>query len=133
MDPDCIFCRIVDGEIPSKSFYETDTVFAFMDIAPLSPGHCLVIPREHGVRLDQISDRGLSEILLTLKRIARSLDILDYNILQNNGSIAHQQVMHVHFHLIPKPNHEAGLGLNWKSDTSINQDEAFEKLKLDLN
>lgn len=133
MDPECIFCKIVNGEIPSKSFYETDTIFAFMDIAPLSPGHCLVIPKEHSSKLHQISDIGLSEILVTLKRIAQSLNIENYNILQNNGKIAHQEVMHVHFHLIPKPSHETGLELYWNSDDTLDQDVAFEKLKIDLN
>ena len=92
-----------------------------------------MIPKEHSSKLHQISDIGLSEILLTLKRIAQSLKIENDNILQNNGKIAHQEVMHVHFHLIPKPSHETGLELYWNSDDSLDQDVAFEKLKIDLN
>ncbi|KAF7550106.1 hypothetical protein G7Z17_g5954 [Cylindrodendrum hubeiense] len=109
----CIFCKIIKGEIPSMKLFENDTVFAFLDIGPLSKGHSLVIPKYHGAKLADIPDDQLTDILPTLKKLITATGATDYNILQNNGTIAHQQVHHVHFHMIPKPNETEGLGINW--------------------
>ncbi|KAL6898735.1 HIT family protein 1 [Trichoderma evansii] len=109
----CIFCRIIKGEIPSFKLFESDKTLAFLDVGPLSKGHALVIPKFHGAKLADIPDDQLSEILPTLKKLAIASGATDYNILQNNGTIAHQQVHHVHFHMIPKPNETEGLGILW--------------------
>ncbi|PNS17907.1 hypothetical protein CAC42_3866 [Sphaceloma murrayae] len=93
--------------------FESDKTFAFLDINPLSYGHALVIPKHHGAKLTDIPDDGLSEILSVGKRIAKASGAENYNILQNNGRLAHQMVDHVHFHFIPKPNEEEGLGVGW--------------------
>ncbi|UKZ76058.1 hypothetical protein TrVFT333_003754 [Trichoderma virens FT-333] len=111
----CIFCRIIKGEIPSMKLFESDKTLAFLDIGPLSKGHALVIPKFHGAKLADIPDDQLSEILPTLKKLATATGATDYNILQNNGTIAHQDVHHVHFHMIPKPNETEGLGITWPS------------------
>lgn len=91
-----------------------------MDIGPTAPGHALVIPKYHGAKLHNIPDEHLAEILPIAKRIAIALDLnIDspegegYNVLQNNGRIAHQMVDHVHFHLIPKRDTESGLIVGW--------------------
>ncbi|PLB34552.1 HIT family protein [Aspergillus candidus] len=120
----CIFCRIIKGEIPSFKLFESDKVFAFLDIQPLSRGHALVIPKFHGAKLTDIPDEDLQEILPVAKRIAKATGAEDYNILQNNGRIAHQVVDHVHFHMIPKPNEPEGLGVGWPS-----QPTDMDKLK----
>ncbi|KAI9833836.1 MAG: Adenosine 5'-monophosphoramidase [Phylliscum demangeonii] len=109
----CIFCKIIRGDIPSFKLLETDRVFAFLDIQPLSRGHALVIPKHHGAKLTDIPDDQLQEILPVTKRIARAVGAVDYNVLQNNGRIAHQVVDHVHFHMIPKPTEHEGLGIAW--------------------
>ncbi|KAG9243863.1 HIT-like domain-containing protein [Calycina marina] len=109
----CIFCKIIKGEIPSFKLFESDKVFAFLDIQPLSKGHALVVPKFHGEKLADIPDDQLSEILPIVKRVVKATDAVDYNILQNNGRIAHQEVDHVHFHIIPKPNKEEGLSVSW--------------------
>ncbi|KAL7932381.1 HIT-like domain-containing protein [Trichoderma chlorosporum] len=111
----CIFCRIIKGEIPSMKLFESDKTLAFLDIGPLSKGHALVIPKYHGAKLADIPDDQLSEILPTLKKLVTATGATDYNILQNNGTIAHQEVHHVHFHMIPKPNETEGLGISWPS------------------
>ncbi|KAF2085314.1 HIT-like protein [Saccharata proteae CBS 121410] len=109
----CIFCKIIKGEIPSMKIFESDKVFAFLDIGPLSQGHSLIIPKHHGAKLTDIPDDQLTEILPVAKRIAKAVGCSDYNILQNNGRIAHQVVDHVHFHMIPKPNESEGLTVGW--------------------
>ncbi|KAF4591480.1 Hit family protein 1 [Ophiocordyceps camponoti-floridani] len=109
----CIFCRIIKGEIPCLKLFESDKTLAFLDIGPLSKGHALVIPKYHGRKLADIPDENLTEVLPVLKKIVKASGANDYNILQNNGSLAHQQVDHVHFHMIPKPNEKEGLGIHW--------------------
>ncbi|GAB0131848.1 hypothetical protein EsDP_00000305 [Epichloe bromicola] len=113
----CTFCRIIKGEIPCMKLFESEKTLAFLDIGPLSKGHALVIPKYHGAKLADIPDDQLSEILPTLKKLVNATGATDYNILQNNGTIAHQQVHHVHFHMIPKPNDSEGLGIKWPSQT----------------
>ncbi|KAI0880435.1 HIT domain-containing protein [Annulohypoxylon maeteangense] len=109
----CIFCKIIKGEIPCFKLFESDKTLAFLDINPLSKGHALVIPKFHGAKLTDIPDEQLSEILPVVKKLATATGAVDFNILQNNGRIAHQVVDHVHFHMIPKPNEAEGLGVGW--------------------
>ncbi|KZZ97044.1 hit family protein 1 [Ascosphaera apis ARSEF 7405] len=109
----CIFCKIIKGEIPSLKLFENSKVFAFLDIQPLSKGHALVIPKFHGEKLTDIPDEDLAELLPAAKKLALAFGLPDFNILQNNGEIAHQVVKHVHVHMIPKPNEKEGLIVGW--------------------
>jgi len=113
-----IFDKILSGEIPSYKVYEDDHVFAFLDIGPLSEGHTLVIPKERKAHLHQLSDDAAAAVGRALPRICRavlrSTGATAYNVLQNNGSDAHQVVMHVHFHVIPKFGAQ-GLGIGWNA------------------
>lgn len=122
-----IFAKIIAGTIPSHKVYEDEHVLAFLDIGPLSRGHTLVIPKEPAVTLDELSDEAAAALGRVLPRICRAVKKVTgcagYNVLQNNGSIAHQVVMHVHFHIIPKPNEVEGLGIGWPTK-AIAQDEA---------
>ncbi|ROT37912.1 hit family protein [Sodiomyces alkalinus F11] len=120
----CLFCRIVKGEIPCFKLFESDKTLAFLDINPLSRGHALVIPKHHGAKLADIPDDQLTEILPVVKKLVQATGATDYNLLQNNGRIAHQVVDHVHFHMIPKPNESEGLGIGWPQ-----QQTDMEKLK----
>lgn len=114
---DTVFTKIINGEIPSHRLYEDDHVFAFLDINPLAEGHALVIPKEPAETLDKLSDDAAAAIGRVLPRLCRALAEATacehYNVLQNNGKPAHQEVMHVHFHIIPKPSQQAGLGIGW--------------------
>jgi histidine triad (HIT) family protein len=96
--------------------YEDDHVLAFLDAGPLSPGHTLVIPKEPAVTLDQLGDEAAAAVGRVLPRLCRAVvkatGATDYNVLQNNGRSAHQAVMHVHFHIIPRVG-ERGLGIDW--------------------
>ncbi|KAI2635585.1 HIT domain-containing protein [Hypomontagnella submonticulosa] len=109
----CIFCKIIKGDIPCFKLFESEKTLAFLDIGPLSKGHALVIPKFHGEKLTDIPDDHLSEILPVAKKLVTATGAVDYNILQNNGRLAHQEVDHVHFHMIPKPNEEQGLVVGW--------------------
>ena len=113
-----IFKKILSGEIPSHKVYEDEHVFAFLDIGPLSTGHTLVIPREPAETLDQLSDDAAAAIGRALPRLCRAVmaatGATAYNVLQNNGPMAHQAVFHVHFHIIPKHADGSGLGIEWQ-------------------
>lgn len=120
-----IFDKILSGDIPSYKVYEDDHVLAFLDIGPLSEGHTLVIPKERRAFLHQLSDEASAAIGRVLPRLCRAVmratGATDYNILQNNGSKAHQVVMHVHFHIIPKFGGE-GLGILWPAGRLADSD-----------
>eukprot|EP00128_Syssomonas_multiformis_P010252 Colp12_sorted_trinity150504_noHs@21885 len=133
MSASCIFCKIVQGAIPSHKVYETAKVLCFLDINPLSDGHALVIPKQHGAKLHDIDDEHLAEVMPAARKVAVALGLENYNILQNNGRIAHQEVDHVHFHVIPKPNHEEGLGVRWPAKpTPANIKEIAEAARAKL-
>jgi histidine triad (HIT) family protein len=111
-----IFDRILAGEIPCYRVYEDDHVLAFLDIAPLSDGHVLVVPKERKACLHELSDDAAAALGRVLPRLCRAVvaatGATAYNVLQNNGASAHQAVMHVHFHIIPKTGAK-GLGVGW--------------------
>lgn len=123
---DTIFSKILRGDIPSHKVYEDDLVFAFLDIGPLSFGHTLVIPKEEAATLDQLSEESAAALGRVLPRLCRALKAVtgteQFNVLQNNGPMAHQAVFHVHFHIIPKPSVDQGLGIEWRS-TKLDQSE----------
>ena len=112
-----IFGSIIAGSIPCHKVYEDAQVLAFLDIAPLSRGHTLVIPKEAAATLDQLSDESAAALGRVLPRICRAVmavtGVTEYNVLENNGAGAHQVVAHVHFHIIPKPDSGAGLSIKW--------------------
>jgi histidine triad (HIT) family protein len=119
---DTIFTRIISGAIPCHRVYEDALVFAFLDIGPLSDGHTLVIPKEPAPTIDRLSDDSAAAIGRALPRICRGVLLATgapaLNILQNNGAEAHQEVPHVHFHVIPRfpdrASGASGLGILWK-------------------
>ncbi len=103
---DCIFCKIIKGEIPSFKVYEDEKVFAFEDISPISEGHTLIIPKKHTQDLWEIPAEDLAAVQLASKKIIQAIkDALNPTgvaCLQLNGSGANQVVMHYHLHLIPR-------------------------------
>lgn len=132
-----IFDKIIAGEIPCHKVYEDAQVLAFLDINPLSAGHTLVVPKERKAHLHQLSDEAGAALGRVLPKICRAVmhatGTTAYNVLQNNGASAHQAVMHVHFHIIPKFAGQ-GLGLGWsagKLDSKITA-EMLAKIKAKL-
>ncbi|KAG2127009.1 HIT-like domain-containing protein [Suillus cothurnatus] len=117
----CIFCKIIKGEIPSFKLIETELSYSFLDIGPLSKGHALIIPKDHAAKLHELPDEYLADVMPIAKKIATAQGLENYNILQNNGRIAHQVVDHVHFHVIPKPDasDEEGLVIGWPAKSDV--------------
>ena len=123
---DTIFGKIIAGQIPCHKAYEDEHVLAFLDINPLTRGHTLVVPKEPAETLDQLSDESAAALGRVLPRICRAViaatGVSQYNVLENNGTSAHQAVFHVHFHIIPKPNSAEGLGIGWPARTLDSKD-----------
>jgi histidine triad (HIT) family protein len=114
---DSIFSKIIRGEIPAQRIYEDDGVIAIMDINPLAEGHCLVVPKEPAETIADLSDESAAAVGRVLPRIVRAVrkvtGVDACHVLQNNGADAGQEVLHVHFHVIPKPG-GGGLGTRWE-------------------
>ena len=128
-----VFARILKGEIPCHRIHEDDHVLAFLDVGPLSTGHVLVIPKEEKVHLHELSADASAAIGRVLPMLCRAVmeatGATAYNVLQNNGSLAHQAVMHVHFHVIPKFEDGSGLGLVWNAGTLDDGEELAERIR----
>ncbi len=105
-DSDCIFCKIVAGDLPCARVYEDDDVLAFMDIGPIIKGHTLVIPKAHVDPLTNVPDELLTRLILVVRKVAgaqmKGLDAAGINVTQANGAVAGQVVPHLHFHVIPR-------------------------------
>lgn len=101
---DCLFCKIINGEIPSNKVYEDETVFAFRDIAPQAPTHILIIPKEHiksAAEIDESNSAVVAHIFEVAAKIAKQEGLDDgFRIVNNCGDIAGQTVKHLHFHLM---------------------------------
>ena len=107
---DCIFCKIIKGDIPSYKIYEDEYTFAFLDIAKDVDGHTLVIPRKHVVNVLDCDEETLNHVMNTVKKICNHyVDNCGYegcNILNATGIAAQQSVMHLHFHIIPRKHND---------------------------
>lgn len=104
----CLFCSIIAGEIPSHKVYEDENVFAFLDIGPVSEGHTLVIPKTHAVNLAEgtveAAEASMRVIYAIAPAILRAVGADGYNLGMNHGESAGQDVMHTHFHIMPRQN-----------------------------
>ncbi len=113
---DCIFCKIANGEIPTNTIYEDEDFRAILDMGPAAKGHALLLPKEHADNLFELPDEIAQKALVTAKKIGKKLvDKLGadgLNIVQNNGEIAGQTVMHFHIHIIPRYKSD-GQKINW--------------------
>ncbi|MFC7249000.1 HIT family protein [Halomicroarcula sp. GCM10025324] len=109
---DCIFCKIVDGDIPSRTVYEDDDVLAFLDANPLAPGHTLVIPKAHHERLNDLPADIGSNVFAALHDLTPAVeDAVDApasTVAFNNGEAAGQEVPHVHGHIVPRFESDGG-------------------------
>ena len=112
----CIFCKIANGEIPSKTLYEDEKFRVILDLGPASKGHALILPKAHAANIYELPDETAGKAMILAKhmatRIKDALHCDGFNIVQNNGEIAGQTVNHFHLHLIPRYEGD-GLNLNW--------------------
>lgn len=103
---DCIFCKIIKGELPSTKVYEDDDILAFLDINPVNPGHTLVIPKEHYEDFSSTPNEILSKMMLIIDKVSKAmmegLNVSGFNLSLNNGKAAGQIVPHTHFHIMPR-------------------------------
>jgi histidine triad (HIT) family protein len=115
-DPNCIFCKIVAGTIPSFKLYEDAATLAFLDINPGNPGHALVIPKAHAANLYASDDKDLAAVMVTVRKVATAIEMTvkpdGLNLLQANGPGAAQSVFHFHMHILPRRNGDE-LKMNW--------------------
>ncbi len=134
---DCLFCKIIAGEIPNTKVYEDENTYAFMDITPVIPGHVLMVPKEHSRNIFDASDEVLSKIAPVLKKISRAVKDATgsdgINVHENNEPASGQVVFHLHFHIIPRFEND-GLkmwhGREYSSPAEMS--ELAEKIKKEL-
>ena len=112
----CIFCRLVAGEIPSARVYEDDLVIAFMDIAQVNPGHVLIATKRHATNLFEITPEEAAAVMQIAQKMAEAVRIAfdppGLTLLQANGKEGEQTVFHFHLHVLPRHAND-GVGLNW--------------------
>ncbi len=105
-DKECIFCKIANGDIPSKELYEDDEFKVILDLGPATRGHALILPKNHYANLYELPDGEASKVMLLAKKMAgqmtKKLGCDGFNLVQNNGQAAGQTVFHFHLHLIPR-------------------------------
>jgi histidine triad (HIT) family protein len=102
----CIFCKIVRGEIPAAKIYEDEHTLAFLDINPATEYHTLIIPKKHYVNMFDIPETEAAHIMRTIKKVIalyeKKLNMTDVNVVNNSGKKAHQEVFHLHYHIVPR-------------------------------
>ncbi len=136
-DADCIFCKIIAGDIPAVKLLDNDFALAFMDIGPVAPGHALLIPKYHCESIGDLPAEVAAEVLKHLPELVsavrRATQAEGVNVLQNNGRVAGQLVPHVHFHIIPRLPGDA-FHFNWPAGKypEGKLDELAEKIRLEL-
>lgn len=128
---DCVFCKIIKGEIPCDKVYEDNQVIAFLDISPVNPGHTLVIPKKHYETIIDVPTKILHKTIDVAQKVAKALVVTPdggVNVFQNNKPAAGQLVPHIHFHLIPRHSGD-GHTFTWKEQgyESDAQKEEYRK------
>lgn len=127
-DPNCIFCKIANGEIPSKAIYEDNGFKVILDLGPATKGHALILPKEHAANLFELPDETASKVLVLAKKLGaqmkENLKADGMNLVQNNGEVAGQTVHHFHMHLIPRYEND-GQKILWNPG-EMTQDELEE-------
>ncbi|MBO0961339.1 HIT family protein [Neobacillus sp. MM2021_6] len=133
---DCIFCKIVNGEIPAAKVFENEHVVAFMDISQVTKGHTLVIPKIHKENIYELTPEIARNIYEVVPSIATALkkefEPAAMNTINNNGELAGQTVFHFHVHLIPRYGKGDGLGVVWKSNQSDYTPQLLQEMAVNI-
>lgn len=129
---DCIFCKIVNGEIPCSKVFENEHVLAFLDISQVTKGHTLVIPKIHQENIYDLTPEVARNLFEVVPKIANAIkkefDPVGLNILNNNGEKAGQSVFHYHLHLLPRYGKGDGFGAVWKSHAEEYTPESLQAI-----
>ncbi len=129
---DCIFCKIIEGEIPSAKVYEDEHVFSFLDISQVTKGHTLVIPKEHHKDVYELPPEVAANVFAAVPKIANAIkkqyDPIGLNVLNNNGESAGQSVFHFHIHLLPRYGKGDGFGAVWEAHNSDYTPEQLQNI-----
>jgi len=133
MSEDCIFCKIVEGEVPSHKVYEDKNVYAFLDAEPVSKGHTLVIPKKHVETVHEAEEMSYmwEAIVKVANSVKSAFEPEGLNITQNNGAVAGQEVFHMHFHITPRYTGEE-VELSYNRSELENGEELAEKIRGNL-
>ena len=134
MDKNCIFCKIIAGEIPSYTVYEDDVVKAFLDISQVTPGHTLVVPKKHVKDIFAYDDELAAQVFARIPKIAKAIKnsnpkIKGMNICNNNGEIAYQSVFHSHIHLLPRYSKDDGFSMTFTDNTNKYNSEQLKDIQ----
>ena len=129
---DCIFCKIVNGEIPSYKIYEDDNFLAFLDISQVTKGHTLVIPKKHYQDIFEIDEKAMAETYTLVNKLAKKIvektGASGVNILNNNKEIAGQTVFHYHVHIIPRYDNNDKINIDFL-ESGINIEKVYDIFK----
>ncbi|MCZ0703307.1 histidine triad (HIT) family protein [Natronobacillus azotifigens] len=124
---DCIFCKIINGEIPAAKVYEDDDVYAFLDISQVTKGHTLIIPKTHSKDIYETNEENASTLFARVPKIANAIKKayrpLGINVLSNTGEAAGQSVFHLHIHLLPRYGEEDGFHTKWQTNSDAYSQE----------
>lgn len=127
-DDNCIFCKIANGEIPSKTIYEDEKFRVILDLGPATKGHALILPKEHYANLYELPEEMAGNVMKLAQKMAaqitEKLGCEGFNLVQNNGDLAGQSVYHFHLHLIPRYRAD-GQTIGWKPQ-EVSQEELEE-------
>lgn len=127
---DCIFCKLANGDIPTRSIYEDEEFNVILDVAPATKGHALILPKNHAANLYELLDETAAKTLVLAKKLITSmtekLNCQGFNVVQNNGETAGQTVLHFHMHLIPRYEGD-GQNMLWEPQTF--SDETLDEIR----
>ena len=129
----CLFCDIIDNKIPSKRVYEDDEFLAILDIAQITRGHTLVMPKKHFDNIFDVDDETLAKLTVLTKKLARQITgatkAEGCNILNNCNAVAGQSIMHLHFHILPRYGADDDISVDYKPTHTYDLDEVLSELK----
>ncbi|WP_077324987.1 HIT family protein [Virgibacillus siamensis] len=133
---DCIFCKIINGDIPSAKVYEDEAVYAFLDISQVTKGHTLVIPKTHTKNIYETPPEIASKLFSRVPKIAAAIKErfkpIGMNLLNNNEAPADQSVFHLHIHIIPRYGDGDGFSSNWTTHGDNYSTEDLQQIAADI-
>lgn len=134
---DCIFCKIIAGDIPSAKVYEDEHVYAFLDISQVAKGHTLIIPKKHTRNLydtpPEVAKELFARVPLIANAIKEAYNPIGMNLLNNNEAAASQSVFHLHLHLLPKYDVNEGFSVNWETHEDKYSTDQLQEIAEDIS